>query len=335
MDYLTKYRIELLGLGMMLIIFFHSSIEIPSYLSPLKFLQFMGYVGVEVFFLLSGVGLIYSYTKKPDLKTFFRKRLLRVLPVFWACLILIHVKNIIVGEFSASDLILAASGLDFLIYGVLDTWFIPAILICYLLFPLYYFISNKFGFAKSFVFSTIIILLFALFISNSSFQYLLVFVIRLPVFFLGVYLGNLIISDTKHEFLSSKWLVSFILFLGLVLLVLAVKVVSTPNMWAYGLFWYPTILMAYPICVLLGFGISKLEIYFPYLNKMIRPFGIYSLEMYLLHGLIFSLSNKLPFKDLDMNFLRIPEYILYVLIAFLLSLLVNRLVTLLQLKKAT
>ena len=75
MDNLTKYRIELMGFAMLWIMVFHSCVYIPDFLLPLRFYKEVGYVGVDIFFLLSGIGLVFSITNNKSVVTFYKKRI--------------------------------------------------------------------------------------------------------------------------------------------------------------------------------------------------------------------------------------------------------------------
>ena len=50
---------------------------------------FIGTVGVDGFFVISGLLLSGSYLHRPDIVTFLRNRALRILPGFWACLVVV------------------------------------------------------------------------------------------------------------------------------------------------------------------------------------------------------------------------------------------------------
>ena len=323
MKFLTKYRVELMGLAMIWIVLYHSQINFSMITYPIgniisKIIS-IGYAGADIFFLLSGLGLSFSLTKDSNIKNFYKKRFARIIPTFWLVVVMTHIKNIILGDFKFADLFFSLFGLDFVIFGNLYIWFVPAILICYLFFPVYYFLSEEYGFLKIFVFSSVFTLILSLIISNSPLQHLLIFTIRLPVFFFGAYIGRLLVNGKSINLLNNIWF-SIITFLISVFFVIFISAISTDEQgWSVGLWWYPTIFMAYPLSLLLGYGISKVENNFPKLLNLIRPFGLYSLEFFTLHRFLFSIANDLPLNNLNFNYLRIPEFLFYILVTLLAS----------------
>ena len=82
---MSRFRGELMGAAMLFIILFHVGLDRGD---PFFGLRRCGNVGVDMFLFLSGVGLWYSWTKKPSLKYFFSRRYLRVYPawIVMACL---------------------------------------------------------------------------------------------------------------------------------------------------------------------------------------------------------------------------------------------------------
>ena len=98
--------------------------------------NFMGYANgfISIFFVLSGYGIYLSFEKFEKqtfpslLSNFFKKRVLRIYPLFWLWCIRHGFSNGLLGFFA----------LDFLTPK--SPWFIPAILQCYMIsIPLYYF----------------------------------------------------------------------------------------------------------------------------------------------------------------------------------------------------
>jgi peptidoglycan/LPS O-acetylase OafA/YrhL len=143
MQNILKYRSALMGLAILWIVLFHSKIVFSNYLIFFRLIQTTGYIGVDIFFLLSGIGLVFSYHKHPYIKQFISKRLMRILPAFWITLSLIACINLIIGEFDASTFVYKLLGLDFILRSQYTTWFIPTIMFCYLIFPLYYYLHSN------------------------------------------------------------------------------------------------------------------------------------------------------------------------------------------------
>ena len=91
---INKYRGQIMGVSAICIVFFHLWQRLLCPDSPLRLLYWlergisgMGYFGVDIFFLLSGVGLSYAIGKY-SLKEFWLRRFRRlVVPVLVVSLI--------------------------------------------------------------------------------------------------------------------------------------------------------------------------------------------------------------------------------------------------------
>jgi peptidoglycan/LPS O-acetylase OafA/YrhL len=323
MNNLTKYRTELMGLAILMIIFYHSSIVIPNILSPLKFFKDISFIGVEIFFILSGLGLTFSYVKDNNIKRYFKKRYLRIIPAYWLAVILFQLKSVFLGgTFDVYGFIKSLCGIDFIIYGDTSIWFIPAIMICYVIFPGYWFLSEKYGTVKTFFCCSFLVLLASVLLVYTPFYHLVIFTIRLPMFFLGVLVGQLIYAENKRNksYIDNPWILA-ILFVAGIIFFFIVRHTTTPEYSRMtGLSWYATVLMAYPLCIFLGKMFDK----FTVANKFIRTFGVYSLELYLFHLWLFSLADTLFLKGMSFNVLRIPEYIAYVIIVLMFSVFIKK-----------
>ena len=116
--------------------------------------SFLLLFGLAQFFFLSGFVLQYNYgsTVTKDLGTFFKKRLVRIYPLYWLSIITAfllltrHIGNEYI--LSRSDLLISLSGLQAILSPrfvdpIFTNWFVGVILILYLLFPLLMYLSNK------------------------------------------------------------------------------------------------------------------------------------------------------------------------------------------------
>jgi len=323
MEDLIKYRAELMGMAIGWIILFHANIAIPNTVFPLRFIHDIGYAGVDVFFLLSGIGLVCSISKDNSLIRFYKKRVFRILPVFWICLVFFTLKNSALNGFDAAKSLLPYFGLDFLIFGNMEFWFIPSILLCYLVFPVYYSLSEKYGPGKCLVTVSMCALAFSILAIGTRFSNHMIFSIRFPVFIFGVYIGMLLLNR-RGTLLSNIWLNSGLLIASTAALFMIIQNTSPEYRWHTGLWWYPTIIMAFPLSLLTGSFLSSVLPSCPRAGSILQLLGTHSLELYLIHVFLFSLANVLPFKGVDWNLLRIPEYLMYTLCALGLSILLRR-----------
>ena len=64
---LSKFRSEIMGLACLWVMFHHNAFDWPNALEALKRFSLYGNLGVDIFLLLSGVGLYYAWAKQPKL----------------------------------------------------------------------------------------------------------------------------------------------------------------------------------------------------------------------------------------------------------------------------
>jgi peptidoglycan/LPS O-acetylase OafA/YrhL len=322
MENISKYRTELMGVSVLWIIFFHSKIYLPDIFLPLRLIFGIGYAGVDIFFLLSGLGLAFSISKDNSLMNFYWKRVIRIAPTYWTCLLLMLLPKYFTKQnIDVHAFLFSLFGLDFFVSGNLNTWFIPSIMACYVIFPGLHVIALKYGYGLVSLLFSIIAILASLLLVDSHVQHLLIFTIRVPVFIFGSYVGFLLINKKKC-ILDGLYLNGAALFLSIIMLCVIIFNTDSSFRWSTGLWWYPTIVMAFPIAVLIGSVLDKVKRNIN-LIKLLRGFGLLSLEIYLIHSSIFELAEYFPIKHYVLNFWRIPEYIFYVVVSFVLSKLVN------------
>ena len=189
---LSTYRSQLMGVAIIWIMLFHSGIDAPnSFLLRALWYLFVGMgggIGVDIFFILSGFGLVYSASKLANNYqwwTWEGKRMIRILPSY---LIVAIVAYSIKGGVNVYNLL----QFNFLVDGIRDFWFIPAIVICYWVFPFLFMSSKKIGMRQACVAAlllTIALYCSIFFLSPEYYKKLEVFLPRIPCFIWGVYCG--------------------------------------------------------------------------------------------------------------------------------------------------
>lgn len=143
LDLISKYRGAIMGFAALWILFFHEwvtlfvnnqvGVNIEGYLKRI------GFCGVDIFLLLSGIGLTFAI-RKGNVLTFYYRRIKRILlPFLVMAIIRCALEKWPIIEFWKN-----ISGINFYtksIYSFL--WFVPAILTLYLFFPWYYKLFTK------------------------------------------------------------------------------------------------------------------------------------------------------------------------------------------------
>lgn len=134
-------------LAALTVFLFHSQLQAECHYGPLSGFVSMGAIVMTGFFMLSGFVLYLNYNKKnlirlPDLKSFYLKRCISILPIYYA-VALIHI--LFVGKESLTENLVLAPieilGLQstfaslFMVSHNDGTWFISILLLCYLIYP--------------------------------------------------------------------------------------------------------------------------------------------------------------------------------------------------------
>ena len=197
-ELLSRYRGAVMGICALAILFFHDWIttvsEFPVIGTIERLLKNYGYYGVDVFFLLSGMGLAYSMKKESSIKLFYLKRLKRVYVPYLEVLILkAFLEKWSVGAFLSRALCIEVFSRG--IYTFL--WFVQMILWVYLLYPMLHRLLEK-SKNESVLLAAIIVCVFVLeglFASGIHKDYHgLLF--RIPTFLIGVWIGRM--SQKRH-----------------------------------------------------------------------------------------------------------------------------------------
>lgn len=306
-------RTELMGIAILGVVLFHSQVDFSElfYLSPFQTIKSIGYGGVDLFFFLSGFGLACGWlNKKYNLWGFYKRRIFRILPIYCFWMFLYGIIQLIVfNNFRVRGFIADFLGLGFLSGRNYNNWFIPALLICYLIFPfiISVFSSNTIrklaskGIWLIILSTTFLPLGICLILILVKANVLLIFFTRLPNFILGTFLGLALIRDnlkTLRDLNCNLITLVSILVLGFCCLYLSFSVSPEIN-WLYGLWWYPFILFTFPFCLILASLLDGLDQQFSdtkifsCIHECLCFCGQYSLEIYLVHGLVFQFSPYL------------------------------------------
>lgn len=110
---------------------------------------YIGDFGVSLFFIISGAALMYVYGEKLDLKKFYLKRFKSIFPMFWLAYILaflyfFYINKAIPAGIPQKNILLSVVGFDGYLnslgvhipnFYILGEWFLGAIVLLYLLFP--------------------------------------------------------------------------------------------------------------------------------------------------------------------------------------------------------
>lgn len=134
--YISKYRSEIMGFACLGVVLFHNKINWPSGLALIQKLLTYGNAGVDIFLFLSGISLYFAYKKKPDLRTFYKRRVTRLLIPYVLLVVPYWIWEDI--YLQQGNFFLDVTMISFPLAGRRSTWYIGAILVFYLVYPLVY-----------------------------------------------------------------------------------------------------------------------------------------------------------------------------------------------------
>ena len=257
-----------MGISMISIILYHQ--HFISFF-PFTIFHKCGYWGVDVFLLLSGIGMVRSFQIN-TMPAFYKRRFLRLLPACVVCGFLKSLIRIIVegGDPLSRISIMGLTGMEL--------WFIRAIIFYYAFSPLLIYVIRKKTIVTMSLITTVYIVsgLFFRVHDPSSFTWI---VERLFVFSLGICLA------VKQEYLKNNTLsASMVVFC---ITFVTTMITGRP----FNSRFFNTILM---LAVATGtVGLCQICIYtFRMLPKVCLKFcmlfGKFSLELYLIHQFIFN-----------------------------------------------
>lgn len=285
----SKYRSVIMGFAALWILYFHVcgtviTIEHPIAAWIESRIKRFGYGGVDIFFLLSGMGLTYAISKS-KLYVFYYRRFKRIiLPFIAVALLKAHTDH-----WSVKWFFECISGKAFYVNSIyMFLWFVPAILTLYLLFPLYWLGFRKTG--GCFWTGTMILAWFfvILILRDKIRGDLFGFLNRIPVFMLGVLLGDLTKKHKDTPFRRRAWLPVFLIAaLGFYMLELS-------NFSSYYILvpssncFLPTLLVAVSLPFLIAKVLNELDchrftcIIGHIIGGSLKFFGLFSMELYCL-----------------------------------------------------
>ncbi len=222
----SKYRREIMGFACIYIMLSHYTFYWQSdfFSQTLKTIFDYGNVGVELFLIVSGIGLYYSYQKCPSKKVFYAHRYIRLLIPYLLLSVPYWVwRDLHVGR---GNFWLDVSQLSFPVSGTVTFWYIAATAVFYLLFPIIYYIQNdnkslklKLTRETKTVLMCLIslVIMFALIRFTPAFyKHVEIGLTRIIIFIIGCYLGKLVKEKTAIPkvlvIISFAFCVCFIMF---------------------------------------------------------------------------------------------------------------------------
>lgn len=274
---IVKYRSAIMGIAILWIFLLHSgACGIPFYDSVVSF----GWMGVDIFFFVSALGLSYSLEKNQSKWEFYKRRIKRVIPTWLLVLFIIHMLGIViliimpeVPFYYPHDCVQILSwytGMGYWFNGILDNplcyyyeWYIPTLLLFYLVAPFLY--KRK---TSTLYFLLIIVLILSLLFSCFEILYSLhLSYQRIPIFIWGFIVYRMISGEIRNCLV-----VLFVMsVLGIVTIYLSIS---------FNIIFikYVPLFLILPVLIILAKIIELTKT-----NQLFSFLGVISLEIYLLH----------------------------------------------------
>lgn len=183
-DIILKNRAYLIGLAMVLVLTYHQlNIGLSMGFATPLFRHLDS--SVDIFFYLSALGVSFSY-KKNDLKTFYKRRYVRIMPMYFLLVLWRSLYEVIVNDVHLSlwDWFCNFTTLSYYhVGGVPIAWFLAATALFYFIFPILFKIVEKLGHWSVLLF---LVLVFVIKLNIEMYWSIDAMISRFPIFILGI-----------------------------------------------------------------------------------------------------------------------------------------------------
>lgn len=299
---INKYRKELMGIAILWITLYHCLAD-PVKAAGVPVLGTVlgrGWLGVEMFLFLSGIGLYFSMSKNADAKQFWLRRCRKVV-IPWLILSLPYwiVKTLILDKMRVRALLLNWCGVSFWLFGVKSVWYIAFIVVLYAFYPLIFRLQKKNRsiitglIAGAFVLNIIMLLTVPDYYAKTELAFA-----RIPVFLLGSLTGELMQQQENRRRIKG----CYCCYLAGMLLLYAVGTLSAE----YGMNLMNTSAAAMlsrlggqgiALPVTAGFCLLFERLNMPHFRRAAAFFGGFTLELYLLHVFLGHIAERIGFDE--------------------------------------
>lgn len=282
---ISKYRTQLMGAAAFWVLAHHIFTELYTTVTiPVVTPIFArGNIGVDIFLVVSGMGLYFSITKRNSAIEFYKKRIIKVIIPwslmsipYWLFVYVLQKKDFI-GFFK--DLL----GISFWTEGVSTTWYVDFVIILYLLYPFIYKAQKR---KMTNINSMIVIAILSNFLIYLIFPFWYVKVdkalTRVPAFFMGSILGQLLFGEEKKE--ECKKVLEIYTTLAILVFIVSPFVKRINHEFGVAFYFLGAFGIAFVIMIFLSWmlDIKKWKL----LNSVLIFLGKMSLEIYLLNVFI-------------------------------------------------
>lgn len=270
LQFLSQYRQTFMGVAIFWVFFYHTGVDILG----LRQLFSVGWIGVEIFFLLSGFGLSQSLSKNSNLGEYYKRRLTRIIPTWWLILLLMHLVGWVAGlkvPQTLGENIEWYTGLGWWLNGLCYEWYMPTLIVFYLIAPFIHKLSNR----------ALLVLIISSVIGGvllhefGLLEHVYMSYQRLPIFVMGFLLHRVCSRNHKVRVLPALVVVGLALFVfGYSYLFKESDLILSLEMRRYAM-----LVLIVPML----WCLSKIFDFVPQLRVPMNFLGALSMEIYLLH----------------------------------------------------
>ncbi len=280
---LSKYRTELMGAAILWVMLFHS-FDLDLGLPLLNWLRAAGFGGVDIFILLSSMGLTMSLSRREqDYASFMGRRASRVLPAYYLVMIPYTVFYILHYQTGWSGLLWNCLLLYYWVRpAAAFNWYIAGSMTFYAVTPMCFRAMRDSRRRELWTAAAVLLSLGAnALLVSEEYWYAMDVAFRVPVFFLGLLLGFYAAEERQ---LKGRDILFWVLWLGVGTAYLLLRQLRHLEevLPLCPLFLFSTV----PMCLVMCWCFDHLPL--GWLRRGLRVLGTYSLEIYLLNVSFFS-----------------------------------------------
>ena len=247
----------------------------------------IGYAGSDIFYFVSGMGIWFSLERSGSIWEYYKKRLLRIMPMWWCFIWLWIAFRMIWFDLSALQAVTNIFAVEsFFDIDHAFNWYISFLLVFYLIAPALKRLMEALPGVSGILLICIIFILLGYFAVDD--KNIMIGFSRVPVFSLGMYFGGKMCKKPEGGFSFVQ--VAFWLALAPVGLLGAIYFGRDFLAgWHDGMLWYPLLISVPGLYMLICLIFRALPDFWE------RPFdfiGRHTLSIYLVHIFIFEIYEK-------------------------------------------
>ena len=278
---LSKFRSELMGAAMLAVMLFHAW-DLDLRFTTLNELRALGFGGVDIFILLSGVGLAMSLSRREQADAeFLSRRAWRVLPAYYAVMLPYTLFLYLAGRAQLSTFLWNSILLNYWV-GCMGgfNWYVGGIMLLYLATPpVFRFLRARRRRVPILLAVTAAAFFVTQVLMRDTWWNHLDLFFRIPVYAAGLVIGLWIVEERKFTAADGA-------ALAVMLASGVVYALTFKSMGDYAPGAYIFTLITVPVCLGLAWLMDKLPL--RPLYAALRFLGENSLEIYLLNVSLFS-----------------------------------------------